>query len=98
MDAQLILDKRDTLSDDAFQQLVVWLLPKPLYLSTHFYKYRLALIVDKVCVMRYDNEAGKGDHKHIGDEQFPVDFAGLPTLLADFDADVERWFNEHGRD
>lgn len=25
--------------------------------------------MDGNCVLRYDNEAGKGDHKHIGDDE-----------------------------
>ena len=35
--------------------------------STHDYKYALAYVVAGQCVIRYDNEAGKGDHKHFGD-------------------------------
>jgi hypothetical protein len=59
--------------------------------STHFYKYRFALIVDEVCVMRYDNEAGKGDHRHLGKVERPYKFAGYARLLADFWADVAQW-------
>jgi Family of unknown function (DUF6516) len=32
-------------------------------------------------VMRYDNETGKGDHKHIGDQEVPYEFADLDRLL-----------------
>ena len=46
--------------------MVVWEVPKPKRGSAHSFKYRLALISDGVCMLRYDNEAGKGDHKHIG--------------------------------
>jgi hypothetical protein len=96
MDAELVVDRLELLRDDAFQQLVVWLVPKPLRGSTHSYKYRLALVVGGVCVMRYDNEAGKGDHKHVGESQQAIDFVDLPALLSAFDADVDRWFDEHG--
>jgi hypothetical protein len=41
--------------------------------------------------MRYDNETGKGDHKHIGDQEVPYEFADLDRLLEDFWADVESW-------
>lgn len=95
MDAELVVDRLEPLSDNAFQQLVVWRVPRPLRGSTHSYKYRLALVVDRVCVLRYDNETGKGDHKHIGDAQQAIAFIDLPTLAA-FDADVDRWFDEHG--
>jgi hypothetical protein len=51
--------------------------------SDHGIKYRLALISNEVCVLRYDNERGKGDHKHIGEGEVPYRFATsrpcLPT-------------------
>jgi len=48
----------------------------------------LALVVKGECVMRYDNEAGKGDHKHIGDTEFDYEFTDIDQLLADFWNDV----------
>lgn len=98
MDAELLVDRLDPLRDDAFQQLVIWRVPTQVRGSTHAFKYRLALVVNDVCVMRYDNEAGKGDHKHIGEEQAAINFVDLPTLLEEFDADVDRWFDEHSGD
>ena len=61
--------------------MVVWLLPKPLCGSSHSLKYRLALVADRTCVMRYDNETGKGDHKHIGAQEVPYEFVDLDRLL-----------------
>jgi len=58
--------------------------------SRHGFKYRLALVADGSCVLRYDNEAGKGD---LGDVQVPYRFRGLDGLQADFWADVEAWRN-----
>jgi hypothetical protein len=55
------------------------------------FKYRLAFVVNSVCVLRYDNEAGKGDHKHIGGEQKPYAFTTPAQLLEDFWNDVDRW-------
>jgi hypothetical protein len=37
----------------------------------------------------YDNERGKGDHKHLGDRELPYAFVSIERLLADFRADVE---------
>ena len=71
--------------------MVVWLLPKPLCGSSHSLKYRLALVADRTCVMRYDNETGKGDHKHIGAQEVPYEFVDLDRLLEDFWADVDSW-------
>jgi hypothetical protein len=41
--------------------------------------------------MRYDNEAGKGDHRHIGSAETRYKFVDSETLLADFWNDVEAW-------
>jgi len=66
MNTRLMLNERHILSENSFVEMIVWLLSSPLSGSRHGFKYRLALVVDGNCVLRYDNEAGKGDHKHIG--------------------------------
>lgn len=91
MKAVSILRERITLDDDSFVELVVWKLPQPLAGSPHAFKYRLALVSHGDCVMRYDNEAGKGDHKHLGEAEIDYAFAGLEQLQQDFWDDVERW-------
>jgi Family of unknown function (DUF6516) len=48
---------------------VVWRVPEPVRGSRHGFKYRLALVSEETCVLRYDNEAGKGEHKHVGDRK-----------------------------
>jgi hypothetical protein len=90
MDAELLLDRRDVLSEVAFIERVVWLLPRRPPGSRHRFKYRLALVVGGECVMRYDNEAGKGDHRHVDEGEEPYAFTSIDKLLADFRADVER--------
>jgi uncharacterized protein DUF6516 len=89
MTAELLIDERHVLDAHAFVEVVVWRLPRPARGSTHRFKYRLALVVDGVCVLRYDNEAGKGDHRHIRDSEQPYDFTDPDALLADFWRDVE---------
>lgn len=91
MTAILLLRERVILTETAFVEAVVWQLPQRLPGSAHAYKYRLALIVDRVCVLRYDNEAGKGDHKHIGHREASYRFVSLDALQRDFWADVEAW-------
>lgn len=44
-----------------------------------------------LCILRYDNEAGKGDHRHLGDAQAPYRFTGMEQMQADFWADVAEW-------
>ena len=77
MKATLMLRERISLDDESFVELVVWKLPEPLAASTHDFKYRLALVHQNACVMRYDNEAGKGDHKHLGEVEEAYNFTGL---------------------
>jgi hypothetical protein len=92
--AELLLRERLWLTDALRIELVVWLVPQPVRGSTHTFKYRLALVRDGQCVLRYDNEAGKGDHKHVDEKEVPYDFVNLESLLADFRADVRDWSNK----
>ena len=59
--------------------------------STHPYKYRLYYgQADGSCLVRYDNERGKGDHRHVGDTEETYSFSTLLKLIEDFEADIER--------
>jgi len=89
MAAEMLLDERHVLSASAFAELVVWRVPAPVRGSQHQFRYRLALVIDGECVLRYDNEAGKGDHRHVGDKEYDYQFKGAERLLADFWTDVE---------
>ena len=92
MRATLLLRDRQILpSEDAVVEIVIWQLPRMLPGSRHRFNYRVAFVVGGECVLRYDNEAGKGDHKHVGGDEVPYVFAGLDKLLQDFRADVEAW-------
>ncbi|MGH8625795.1 MAG: toxin-antitoxin system TumE family protein [Gammaproteobacteria bacterium] len=47
------------------------------------------------CILRYDNETGKGDHVHYGEEdERPYQFISLERLIMDFYADIERLSGE----
>jgi hypothetical protein len=65
MKAELLMRERLILSSRAFVEIVIWKLPQPLADSQHTFKYRLAYIANQRCVVRFDNEAGKSDHKHL---------------------------------
>lgn len=88
MRAEPLLDERLVLDEDSFVELVVWRLPAPASGSKHRYKYRLALVESGVCTLRYDNEAGKGDHRHVGDGELQYTFTTPEDLLSDFWNDV----------
>ena len=84
-------------SEIAFAELVLWRLSSPVSGSIHSYKYRFAYVVQGVCVLRYDNEAGKGDHRHFGKVEEDYGFTTPEQLFADFQHDIERW-NDENRD
>jgi hypothetical protein len=84
MKAELLMRERLILSSRAFVEIVIWKLPQPLPGSRHDFKYRLAYVANKRCVLRFDNEAGKGDHKHLVEKEVPYIFSNLDTLQADF--------------
>ena len=72
-------------------EMVIWQLPKPTAERPHGLKYRLVYAVDGERVVGYDNETGKGDHKHLGTLELPYRFVNAETLVADFYADVRRY-------
>lgn len=89
MKAQQLLNERVPQGDDAFAELRVYRVLSSVPGSAHLLKYSLALIVRGVCVLRYDNEAGKGDHRHLGEVETPYSFTTPAALIADFWRDVE---------
>lgn len=88
--AELVMRERRVL-EVGFVEVNVWRLPEPLIGSTHGFEFRLAYVVDGECVLRYDNESGKGDHRHIGGRETTYAFASVDQLLNDFLADVAAW-------
>ncbi len=84
MKAQILLDERVKQDESSFAELRVLSAPTAVRGSTHLLKYSLSLVVDGVCVLRFDNEAGKGDHYHLGEQQIAYRFKNLPALLNDF--------------
>lgn len=42
-------------------------------------------------MLRYDNEAGKGDHRHVGGREMPYAFTTPDDLLRDIWRDIDQW-------
>lgn len=95
--AEALFRRRVVVAPDAFVEVVVWRVPKPVGGGVHRFKYRLAYIVAGECVVRYDNERGKGDHRHWGVGERPYGFTTVDRLMADFSRDIARWNHGHGR-
>lgn len=90
MQAEELMDERYVMAEEMVAELVIWRLPKPMPGSAHSLKYRLVLVVSGECVLRYDNERGKGDHKHVHGRDVPYAFVSLDQLLVDFWSDVDK--------
>ncbi len=95
MDAVNLIPSRIIYSESAYAELILWRLPKKLIGSSHMFKYRLAYVVHGKCVLRYDNEIGKGDHRHFDGKESTYAFATPEQLIADFQRDIERWNHEN---
>ena len=95
MKAVRLLSTRIVYAELAFAELVLWRLPNPVAGSPHGFKYRLAYVVRGECVLRYDNEVGKGGHRHRGDSESRYAYTTPEQLIADFQRDIERWNDEN---
>jgi hypothetical protein len=92
--ATQLVRRRIGYTDNRFSEIVVWKLDRPVPGSKHLYKYRLAFVVDEECVLRYDNESGKGDHRHVGGRELDYEFRSIETTLSDFQNEVRRLNDE----
>jgi len=88
MDAQLVIADKVVFDDGAIQEIVVWRVPAPVPPSDHIFKYRLFYGFAGRRLIGYDNERGKGDHRHIDGREEPYRFRGWEALIDDFFADV----------
>jgi len=65
-------------------EMVIWRLPSVVSERPHGLKYRLVYVKDGKRLVGYDNERGKGDHKHIGEKKQVYAFQCIDQLLEDF--------------
>jgi len=94
MKARLVLKEKFTYKDGSILELVIWKLPEPDTFRPHGIKYRLFYGSHGNCLVRYDNEKGKGDHRHIKDQEEPYEFENVEKLIADFKHEVEKFRGE----
>ena len=82
MGARLIYREKYIYADGAVRETVLWQLPKKTAHRPHGLKYRLYYgLADGTCVVRYDNETGKGDHRHIEQDEEPYRFTDVELSL-----------------
>lgn len=89
MKATLLFRQKYELDDGGTVEMVLWSVPQPILGSNHHFKYSLYFGRDGKRIVGYDNERGKGDHRHFRGREASYPFTTPEQLMADFLADVE---------
>jgi hypothetical protein len=91
MKATRVIDRKVVFPEGDLLQMVIWRLPEADAERPHGLKYRFYYgLSDGTCLVRYDNERGKGNHRHWGDHEESYRFVDIETLMADFLNDVAK--------
>ncbi len=90
MKAERLFYDKAVLPDGAIVEMVIWRVPEPVPPSTHGLKYRLFYGRDGERIVGYDNERGKGGHRHVRGRESAYRFVSPDKLIADFLADVSK--------
>jgi hypothetical protein len=86
--AELLLHQRIDYDDGGIVEMVLWRVPSPVSPSTHDLKYSLFYGRTGVREIGYDNERGKGDHRHFRGAETEYAFSTVKQLMEDFWSDV----------
>ncbi len=90
MKAERLFYDKAVYPDGYIVEMVIWRVAIPVQPSTHGLKYRLFYGREGERVVGYDNERGKGAHRHVRGRESRYRFVSVEKLMADFLADVER--------
>jgi hypothetical protein len=82
--AEKILHVRNEFQDGTLIVIRVWLVPEPVPPSLHGFKYSFFYGRHGERLVLFDNERGKGDHKHIQEVEGPYTFESIEKLVDDF--------------
>lgn len=74
--------------DGAIVEMTIWRVPEPVSGSAHAFKYSLFYGFPGKRLVGYDNERGKGDHRHIRNREELYAFSSVEQLVSDFLSDV----------
>ncbi len=88
MRAKLLFHQRIDYDDGAIVEMMIWRVPAPVLPSTHGLKYSLFYGRPGVREVGYDNERGKGDHRHFKGKETPYRFSSVEQVMLDFWSDV----------
>lgn len=90
MKAELIIDFKDVTADGAIIQMAVWKVSTPVPPTTHGFKYRLVYSTGGMRIVGFDNERGKGDHRHLDGKESIYESVDLDQLIEDFIVEVSK--------
>jgi hypothetical protein len=90
MKARLAFHDKQVLADGSIVEMKIWELPESTAGSKHRLKYSLFYGMPGRRLVGYDNERGKGDHRHIQGKEDAYAFSTPEQLIEDFLADVRR--------
>lgn len=88
MKAELLFHERIDYDDGSIVEMKIWRVPSPVPPTTHGLKYSLFYGRPGVRDVCYDNERGKGDHRHFKGAETPYEFSTVEQLMNDFWSDV----------
>ncbi len=89
MKADLLYRLKYRLDDGSIVEMVIWRVPRPVAGSAHRFKYRLYFGKGGQRIVSYDNERGKGDHRHRMERESAYRFTSAEKLIADFLSDID---------
>jgi hypothetical protein len=91
MAVRLIYREKYIYSDGAIREMILWQIPGKTPDRPHGLKYRLYYgLNDGTGFVRFDNESGKGYHKHVGGREEDYHFRNVEKLVADFLAEIAK--------
>jgi hypothetical protein len=88
MKAERLFYKRLDYDDGGIVEMTIWRVPSPIPPSTHGLIYSLFYGRPGVRLVGYDNERGKGDHRHFRGGETVYAFSTVERLVEDFWSDV----------
>jgi hypothetical protein len=94
MKAELLFYRRRLFDDGHIMEMTMWRVPQPVPPTTHGLKHSLFYGRPGARLVGYDNERGKGDHRHFLDREGPYQWLGVDRLIGDFLADVKEFRGE----
>ena len=86
--ATQLYETKRVFADGQIAEARIWRVPARVPGSTHWLKYSLFYGGANGRLVGYDNEVGKGDHRHYGDREERYAFTTIEQLVTDFLADV----------